>query len=163
MKKTDKLISQIRSSSRGIVRQLGLLENCFASIGSTSQCHAMVELDTHGAMNAGQLSEALNLEKSTVSRLVAQLLEDGICCIKIDENDRRNKLISLTKKGLVLVGKIHIEATLQVKRALDLMSEEEKSIVVRGLSIYAKALKKSGVQDEQHDCNTNKKRLKDIA
>jgi len=146
--KTETLITHIRSSSREMVRQFGLLNNCFSSIGSTSQCHALVELDSHGVMNLGQLSTVLNLEKSTTSRLVTQLLSKGICHIQLDENDRRNKLISLTKKGLQLVNKIHLEAKLQVQQALDMMSEDEKNTVVRGLSIYAKALKRSRILQE---------------
>jgi putative acetyltransferase len=146
--KTDILITHIRSSSRAIVRQFGLLDNRFSSIGSTSQCHALVELDSHGVMNLNQLSAVLNLEKSTTSRLVTQLLDKGICHIQADEHDRRNKLISLSKKGLQLVNRIHCEAKLQVQQALDMMSEEEKNTVVRGLSIYAKALKRSSMQQE---------------
>jgi putative acetyltransferase len=146
--KTDILISHIRSASREMVRQFGLLNNRFSSIGSISQCHALVELDSHGVMNLGQLSTVLNLEKSTTSRLVTQLLEKGICQIQPDENDLRNKIISLTKKGIMLVNKIHFEAKLQVQQALDMMSEEEKNTVVRGLTLYAKALKRSRIQNE---------------
>ncbi|HEX4045007.1 MAG TPA: GNAT family N-acetyltransferase [Gammaproteobacteria bacterium] len=146
--KIDDLILQIRASSREMVRQLGLLNNCFSSIGSVSQCHALVELDAHGVMNLGQLSTVLNLEKSTTSRLVSQLCNKGICTIQPDENDRRNKLVSLTKKGESLVNKIHHEAKLQVKQALDILSDDEQHAVARGLSIYAKALKRSKLQNE---------------
>src|SRR5471030_1259673 len=97
--KTNTLIPHIRSASREMVRQFGLLNNRFASIGSTSQCHALVELDSHGVMNLGQLASVLNLEKSTISRLITQLFDQGICHIQPDECDRRNKLISLTKTG----------------------------------------------------------------
>jgi putative acetyltransferase len=146
--KTETLIPHIRSASREMVRQFGLLNNRFSAIGSTSQCHALVEIDSHGVMNLGELSAILNLEKSTISRLVAQLLEQGICQIQSDENDRRNKLISLTKKGSIQVNKIHVAARLQVRQALDMMSDEERMTVVRGLSIYAKALKRSRLQNE---------------
>jgi DNA-binding MarR family transcriptional regulator len=81
-------------------------------------------------MNLGQLSTVLNLEKSTTSRLVTELLNKGICHTQPDENDRRNKLIALTKKGLQLVNKIHFEAKLQVQLALDMMNEKEKNTVV---------------------------------
>lgn len=144
----DILISQIRSSSREMVRQFGLLNNRFSAIGSTSQCHALVELDSHKVMNLSQLTTALNLEKSTTSRLVAQLCDKGIIHIHPDENNRRNKLISLTKKGTKLVNEIHHHAKLQVKLALETMSEEEQATVVRGLAIYAKALKRSTLQHE---------------
>jgi len=159
----DKLITQIRSASRKMVRQLGLLENVFVSIGSTSQCHALVELDAHGTMNLNQLSTALNLEKSTISRLVTQLADKGICHIEPDEKDRRNKLITLTKKGLRLVSKINHEATTQVRQALEMMSDEEQNIVVRGLSIYAKALKRSRLQNEYKARKLLKKDVPELA
>lgn len=144
----DIQISQIRSASREMVRQFGLLDNRFSSIGTATQCHALVEIDAHGVVNSGELSLVLNLEKSTTSRLVAQMIQDGMCRMQADENDRRNKIISLTKKGLELVNKIHIEAKSQVKQALSMMSDEEINTVVSGLSIYAKALKRSSVQSE---------------
>lgn len=146
--KKDKSILQIRSASREIVRQLGLLNNRFSAIGSVSQCHALVELDVNGAMNLNQLSDALNLEKSTTSRMVNQLSEQHLCNIETDKNDRRNILISLTDKGRALVKQIHKQATEQVQEALYLMSKEEKELVVNGLTLYAEALKQSAPQNE---------------
>jgi putative acetyltransferase len=96
----------------------------------------------------GQLSTVLNLDKSTTSRLVTQLCEKGICQIQLDEHDRRNKLISLTKKGLQLVNEIHKKASLQVNLALDMMSKEEQAMVLNGLTLYAKALKYSRIHNE---------------
>lgn len=142
------VISQIRSASREMVRQFGFLNDRFSSIGSTSQCHALVELDAHGVLTLGQLSAVLNLDKSTTSRLVMQLSEKGTCQMEPDAHDRRNKLISLTQKGQKLVNDIHHEANLQVKSALNRLSEEEQAVVLKGLSIYAKALKQSRLQDE---------------
>ena len=145
---SDTLISGIRAASREMVRQFGLLSNPFASIGSPSQCHALVELDAHGIMNIRELSIALNLEKSTTSRLMTQLILKGLCRIHLGENDRRNKLISLTEKGSLLANKIHAEAKLQVQQALGTMNEEEQNLVARGLSLYAKALKRSRLKNE---------------
>ena len=139
----NSLISQIRSSSRDLVRQLGLLNNRFIEIGSVSQCHTLVELNTQGMMNLKQLSTVLNLEKSTTSRLVAQLCDEGLCKLNFDTNDRRNKLISLTDKGKLFADQIDHEAKLQVEEALNVMSEEERNAVAHGLSIYAHALKQS--------------------
>src|ERR1700733_12513467 len=145
---TDVQISHIRSASRELVRQVGLLRNRFLSIGSASRCHALVELDAHGEMNIGKLSLVLSLDQSTTSRLVVQMIRDGICRMRLDENDRRNKFISLTQKGTKLVRTIHTEAKIQVQDALDMLNEEEKKIVVRGLSVYAKALRYSSLLKE---------------
>ncbi|SRR5260221_1579331 len=144
----NKAIKQIRSASREMVRQLGLLDNRFSSIGSVSQCHAMVELDTHGAMTIKQLSAALNLEKSTMSRLITQMIEKEVCFVQVDKDDQRNKLVSLTNKGTQLVAHIHHQATSQVEQALNMMTKEEQDIVVRGLSLYAQKLKQSNPTED---------------
>jgi putative acetyltransferase len=141
----DFLISSIRASAREIVRQAGLLRNQFQSIGSPSLCHALVELDSQGEMNIAKLSSILGLDHSTTSRLVDQMVREEICALQVGKNDRRNKLISLTKKGVELAAKIHDEATLQVQEALNLMDQHEKSKVVEGLFIYAKALRRSNL------------------
>lgn len=148
MKNIDFLVSRIRSSSRTIVRQLGFLNDRFSEIGSISQCHAIVELDSQGVMNVGELSQVLNLDKSSTSRLVTQLYDRGICQMQSDAHDRRNKLVSLTKKGKLLVDKIHSEAKSQVQQALHVLNDEEKDIVVQGLSLYAKALTRARLHKE---------------
>lgn len=157
--KTDIQISNIRSASREIVRQVGLLRNRYLSIGSASQCHALVELDTHGEMNIGKLSLLLNLDHSTTSRLAAQMIRDGMCQMQMDKNDQRNKLLVLTKKGAKLALTIHSEAKIQVQEALDLMNEEEKNAIVRGLSLYAKALRCSSLLKE---CKIRKLHANDV-
>lgn len=137
------IISDIRAASRAITRKLGMITSRFPAIGSVSQCHAIVELDMHGSMNINQLSELLNLDKSTTSRLVLQLVTDDICCTKADTKDMRNKVVSLTTKGAMLANIIHDEMELQVQQTLDTLSEEEQKVVLQGLSIYARALKNS--------------------
>jgi putative acetyltransferase len=146
--KDDVLIEQIRSASRDMIRQFGLLEKRYSSIGTVSQCHALVEIDIQGVMNLGELSSALNLEKSTTSRLIAQMIQAGLCTMQADENDRRNKLLSLTKKGMEKVKIIHSETTTQLENALTIMNDEEQSVVARGLSLFVKFLKRSSLQSE---------------
>lgn len=140
------LIASIRASAREVVRQAGLLRNQFQAIGSPSLCHALVELDSQGEMNIAKLSSILGLDHSTTSRLVDQMVREEMCLMQIGKSDRRNKLISLTKKGAKLVASIHEAAQAQVLEALNLMDQSEKNKVVEGLSIYAKALRRSSLQ-----------------
>ncbi len=152
----ETLITQVRSASREMIRQLGLLDNRFAAIGSVSQCHALIEIDSRGSITVKELVDLLSLDKSTISRLVAQLVKNKNCIVQCDENDRRNKLISLTEKGKKSVHQLHTEAKNQVSLALDLMSTEEKEVVLNGLKIYAKALKHSETKREYNLCKLKK-------
>ncbi len=146
--KEELLVTSIRAAAREIVRQAGLLKNQFQSIGSPSLCHALVELDSQGEINIAKLSLILGLDHSTTSRLVDQMVREEMCLMQIGKNDRRNKLISLTKKGTRLVSRIHDEAKTQVQEALNLMDQNEKNKVIEGLSIYAKALRHSSLQKD---------------
>ena len=143
------VISLIRSSTRSIIRELGFLDDRFSAIGSISQCHALIEIHSMEKINSAQLSAALDLEKSTTSRLVAQLLKKGLCQTTFDGDDRRNKLLTLTKKGIEMVSNIHKEADLQVKMALDMMNEEEQTIINNGLHLYALALQRARLHNDQ--------------
>lgn len=142
------VINHIRSASREMIRQLGLLDNQFSAYGTPSQCHALIEIAALGVVNMGELASLLNLDKSTMSRIVAQLINLNLCNMQSDENDRRNKLITLSKKGKEVVARIHADADAQVKQALNNLGEEEQALVVRGLSIYAKALKRAALQNK---------------
>lgn len=146
--KQQLVINHIRSASREMIRQLGLLDNQFSAYGTPSQCHALIEIAALGVVNMGELASLLNLDKSTMSRIVAQMIKLDLCDMQPDENDRRNKLITLTKKGRATVAKIDSDAEHQVKSALNMLSEDDKDLVVRGLSIYAKALKRSALIDK---------------
>ena len=141
-------IACIRSAAREIVRIPELIRQKSSFINSISQLHVLIELDIHSVMNMGQLTTLLNLKKSTVSRLIGQLITRRICEMQRDKNDRRNKLISLTKKGKRIIAKINAEINAQMQSALDLIDETERDSIVRGISTYAQALKISRLKTE---------------
>lgn len=46
-----------------------------------------------------EMAEYLNLDKGRIARNLASLEEKGLICRKVNENDRRQKFVSLTEKG----------------------------------------------------------------
>lgn len=80
----------LRESLRLLVRRLGVLERGEASCCdiTLSQCHTIVEIGRAGAMSLNVLSEILGLDKSTVSRSVDKLVNDGIIVREADLEDR---------------------------------------------------------------------------
>lgn len=144
--KTVDLVSKIRASQRTMARQLGNLKmHRFPSIGTFSQCHVLVELHAQGVMNISQIAEALNLEPSTISRLLVPLAERGLCQIQPHPQDNRHKLIALTPQGILSVRQINDEMNEQVTRAVEVMSVEEQQTVLQGVSIYGETLKKTAL------------------
>ena len=105
-----------------------------------SAVHALVEMGARGALTAGDLADALKLEKSSVSRMVRKLIRTGEVKEKAGQSDRRKKLLSLTARGQRTLTGIHRFARAQVAKALKRLPERQHATVVQGLSLYAGAL-----------------------
>ncbi|HIC7814660.1 GNAT family N-acetyltransferase [Enterobacter hormaechei] len=135
-------IKNIREASRLMVRELGFMnQNLAATDYPPSAVHSMLEIEGHGSMTAAQLVQILGLEKSSVSRMLAKLVEAG----ELEENpsteDARTKLVSLTVKGRETVQNINTYADQRVAAALNKLDSFTQSAVSKSLSSYASALK----------------------
>ncbi len=87
-----------------------------------------------------QLAELLHLEKSSVSRMVRKLIENGKLSETPDAEDARFKLLSLTTKGKRILARINEYDQRQVADALSRLTEAKQRTVRDGLTIYARAL-----------------------
>ena len=142
-------VAALRQASRLAVRELGLLSPTVASSGcSPTECHTLIEIGRTGHLTAGELSQRLALDKSTVSRVVARLVDRGLVVVGEDRGDQRLKPLVLTPEGQLQLARIDQESNAQVVAALALLAPEERRTVVEGLSLYAKALSRSRRQQE---------------
>lgn len=96
-----KQASHLRESIRKLVRNLSLLDSDRASCcGVTlAQCHAIVEIGRMGKTSPSLLAERLRLERSTVTRVVDNLVTQDFVLREPDADDRRALVLSLTDKG----------------------------------------------------------------
>jgi DNA-binding MarR family transcriptional regulator/N-acetylglutamate synthase-like GNAT family acetyltransferase len=135
-------ILAVRDASRRMVRELGFMQPTLAETDlPPSAVHAVIELGTQGSMTANQLGQILLLDKSTVSRMLARLIERGLVEETRSEADGRSKLLSLTPAGQALLGDINRMANLKVGKALHMLNATARHRVVGGLADYADALR----------------------
>ncbi len=135
-------IDDIRAASRQMVRELGFMESTVAATDyPPSAVHTILEIGLRGPMTAMQLADFLQLEKSSVSRMVRKLIESGELKETIDPEDARSKPLSLTGKGRRTLASLHDFGRRQVSGALAQLSEAERRKVSEGLMLYARALK----------------------
>lgn len=135
-------IKNIRAASRLMVRELGFMnQNLAATDYPPSAVHSMLEVERHGSMTAAQLVQILGLEKSSVSRMLAKLIESGELAENPSAEDARTKLLSLTGKGRKTVQNINAYADQRVAAALNKLDPVTQEAVSKGLSSYASALK----------------------
>jgi putative acetyltransferase len=134
----------LRHASRELVRELGFLQARDGATGlSHSHCHALIEIEKRGTVTQSELPSLLRLDKSTTSRIVAELESRGWVRAKPSESDRRARTLTLTKRGRSKVEHVHREANARVERALGLLDDPGREAVVRGLQLYARALERS--------------------
>ena len=145
-----KEIEDIRLGTRQIIQYLGYIDNMFADIGSISQCHALQKIEKQ-PISILELSLALSLDHSSVSRAVKGLVAKGYCEYSENEHDKRSRLLSLTTTGKEKVQEIHAIANHQVESALSPLTPAQRKKIVEGIVLYAKALKQIHEQEKNHD------------
>ncbi|WP_227317516.1 bifunctional helix-turn-helix transcriptional regulator/GNAT family N-acetyltransferase [Cedecea davisae] len=142
MNAESSMVNEIRVASRLMVRELGFMNQTLAATDySPSVVHTLLEIETHGSMNAAQLVQTLGLEKSSVSRMLAKLVEAGELEEIPSSEDARAKLLSLTGKGRKTVLAINKYSNERVMAALEKLEPFRQQAVTLGLKSYADALK----------------------
>jgi len=140
-------VGQIRQHTRQLVRELDIVKGVYLDTGLTfSQCHVLFELSLHKSLNLMELAENLLIDKSNTSRTVKKLATMGLVKSAKVASDNRQKLFSLTPKGEKALEATVSVANRQVEAALRTLSEEQQEQVIRGIQLYADALRKSRLQ-----------------
>ncbi|MDT3250388.1 helix-turn-helix domain-containing GNAT family N-acetyltransferase [Serratia sp. root2] len=132
----------IRDASRHLVRELGFMGNTLAGTDlPPSAVHALIEIGDRQVDTAAQLCAVLNLEKSSVSRMLNKLIKAGELATQPSERDAREKILRLTEQGRQTLAGINRFAERQVLNALDTLPATASAGIAAGLQTYADALR----------------------
>ena len=143
-------VEAIRTYSRMMVRELGFLNKFPRDEDiSASQIHIMIELNRYGRLKGSELCDALQLDKSTISRSTKMLVEKGWITSSEDAKDARSKEYMLTSAGHKRLELSSERAHKIVNKAMAVLDDEQRTIVIEGLRLYAEALVKSREEQVQ--------------
>lgn len=136
---------QLREIIRILERKLGVLKDDQFSCCSITmpQCHALVEIGRAKSISLNELAEILNLENSTMSRTVNNLVKNELVKRDIDPQDRRYVTISLTDKGHKLYEGIEDKMNLYYQEIYKAIPENKKQQVLESIEILIKAIDKN--------------------
>lgn len=151
-----KVVDMFREIVKICVRKLGLLQKADASCcGITvAQCHTIVEIDKAGCLSLNELAELLNLDKSTMSRTVDNLVNAGLVERQVDTADRRYMKITLTEKGSQIVEAINNNMQNYYERVLNFVPQEKRALVMEALPYLLMAVKDTEMNfDESQLCS----------
>ncbi|MFT5302151.1 MAG: putative acetyltransferase [Mariniblastus sp.] len=142
-------VGKIRQHSRQLVRELDIVKGAYMGSGYTfSQCHVLFELSLHNSLNLMELAGILLVDKSNTSRTVKKLADLGLVSATKVSSDNRQKLFGLTTKGEQALLAITGLADQSVQKAIENLNEDQQQIVIRGMRLYAGALRKSRLQSD---------------
>ena len=72
---------------------------------NTTQLHLLFEIAHHTNINQEMIATRCNVNKGAVARSIRKLEDNGLVKREIDENNRRQNILSLTKDGEDVLGK----------------------------------------------------------
>lgn len=136
----------LRENLRMLVRRLGVLERGEASCcGITlSQSYTIVEIGRAGTMSANVLTEILGVDKSTVSKSIDKLVNNGILVRDTDPEDRRAVILSLSDKGQSVFAAVEKRATKYFAEVVAAIPEDKREQIIESLQYLGQALKNIG-------------------
>ncbi|UYM07597.1 MarR family winged helix-turn-helix transcriptional regulator [Solicola gregarius] len=108
---------------------------------SLTQLFALHELDAADTLSQRDLAERLRLEKSTVSRLVADLVRDGMITKERDPDNRRYSRLRITARGSKTHGRIGSGMHERFDRLAAELSPTERDALLAGLPGLVRALR----------------------
>jgi DNA-binding MarR family transcriptional regulator len=137
---------RLRGLVVSLAKMLGLLEESeFACCGITlSQCQTLVEIGGAGALSLGELGKRMNLDDSTTSRAVSNLVQKGLCERETDPADRRYVAIKLTEGGCEMYKSIERGVNGCYKAIFSALPEDKREQVLESMELLLQAVEKSG-------------------
>jgi len=137
--------NELRELIRVFERKLGALQEGVHSCCNITmaQCHALVEIGRSKKISLNELSQLLDLESSTMSRTVQNLVKYGYVQREIDPMDRRYVTISLTEEGKSLFKKIEDDRNLYFEKVYDSVPKNKQQQVLESIQILIDAIERN--------------------
>jgi DNA-binding MarR family transcriptional regulator len=104
-----------------------------------TQLRSLFLIVNKGSTNFRKLAEALGVTPSNVTGIIDRLEEQGLVSRTQNPEDRREVTLQATDEGEALVSDLKEAGMKQMTQILFLLSAEELSSLIRGLSAFIKA------------------------
>jgi DNA-binding MarR family transcriptional regulator len=137
-------ILELRSTVQLFIRLFCLLEQNVTPCGfdlSPSQVFALQELEDK-TLTMGELADRLLLERSTVSRLIDNLVKGGFANRVLNQENRREVLVSLSDKGQRSLQQVRERSIQYYESILEIVSEEDQYQILKVFKLFANSLRK---------------------
>jgi DNA-binding MarR family transcriptional regulator len=108
-----------------------------------SQCYALLEAAREEGLSMNDLSDRMNLDGSTMTRIVDILVRDGWLERTRPENDRRVVRVSPTEKGKAMASRLEENIEAYYRKVLENLPAGQVDTVLVSIKLLLQALRKS--------------------
>ncbi len=131
---TQKLVRVIQIFERDQIKPFGF---------TTSQCYVLLELKNTDSLTMNELSEKMNLNTSTMTRIISNLVRDGYVQRLKDESDRRIVITKLTEEGLKAAKNLDESIMNYYRKIIENLPEGQIEEVLRSVELLIEAFEKA--------------------
>jgi DNA-binding MarR family transcriptional regulator len=127
-----------------LIRAGGLLQLDHTVPGhqvSMSQAFALHELDTEAPLSQQELAERLRLEKSSVSRMAAEMERRGLLVRERDPDNHRQYRLRLTDKGRTMHARMASSFHARYEQWVGDLTGAERAALLKGLPALVRAIR----------------------
>lgn len=116
----EDIVLEIRSFNRFYVNLIGLLKaDGYHSNYTLAETRVLLEINEATCMQASQIINKIQIDKSYLSRILRRLEKDGLVSRKRSDHDSRVVMLSLTQNGKLEIEKINHAASDLVKNQIE--------------------------------------------
>ncbi len=142
MKVIDNVILEMRAFNRFYTNMLGLLDNhLLKSKYSLVEARILYEIDIGKNIRASDIMNAMDIDKSYLSRLLKKMEKDNLIARKPSQNDARATYIHLTRLGTEVFQSLNLASNQQIKELLSPLKPEKQTELINHMNAIIKLLK----------------------
>lgn len=110
---------------------------------TTSQCNVLLEILKAGSLTMNELSDKMNLNTSTMTRILDNLVRDKYITRDRDESDRRIVVVSLTNSGNEMAQKLKDSVNEYYRKIIENIPEGQLDSVLNSVNLLQSAFEKA--------------------
>ena len=143
--KDDCCLEDIGQLIQNLVRVVQLYERDeFKPYGlTTTQCYALIHINDNPHYTMQTLSDKMNLDKSTMTRILNILERDGYLVRYKDQNDKRIVMARLTDKGVQTTKSLEESTKAYYMKIVNNLPKGQVDDVLNAVSLMVDAFKKA--------------------
>lgn len=141
----DCCINEVGEMVQKLVRVFQLFERDQIKVNgfTTSQCYTILEIYINNQLSMNDLSDKMNLNNSTMTRILDNLVRDKYIKREKSEEDRRIVIVSLTDSGREVAEKLNGVLTEYYRKIIANIPEGEVENILNSVGILLNAFDKA--------------------